>query len=59
MCIDRPPSNKDGLSVEGNTIAVGATAEGSSGTGTNGDQSDEAAPFAGAAYLYLTQSNRA
>jgi hypothetical protein len=40
------------MSVEGNTIAVGALGENSSATGTNGNQSDEAAPLAGAAYLF-------
>ena len=40
------------LAADGNTLAVGANAEGSSATGINGDQSDNSASLSGAVYLY-------
>lgn len=40
------------LSDDGNTLAVGARFEDSNATGINGDQSDESAPAAGAAYIF-------
>ena len=40
------------LSVDGNTLAVGAFTEASSATGINGDQNDNAAPEAGAVYVF-------
>jgi hypothetical protein len=41
------------LSGDGNVLAVGAPDEDSSATGVNGDQSDNSAIFAGAAYVFL------
>jgi len=40
------------LSSDGNTLAVGAPHEGSIATGIDGDQTDNSAVDAGAAYLY-------
>ncbi len=40
------------ISNDGNTLAVGATGEGSSATGVNGDQSDASMPGAGAVYVF-------
>jgi len=40
------------LSLDGNTLAVGAERESSAATGVNGEQNDDSAPFAGAVYLY-------
>jgi hypothetical protein len=40
------------LSGSGKTLAVGATQEDSAARGVDGDQTDESAPDAGAAYLY-------
>lgn len=40
------------LSGDGNTLAAGALAEDSSATGINGDQTDNAAIYSGAVYLY-------
>ncbi len=40
------------LSNDGNTLAVGAPSEGSSATGINGIESDNAASSSGAAYLF-------
>ena len=40
------------LSADGTTLAVGADGEQSSATGISGDQSDNSADFAGAAYVY-------
>ena len=40
------------LSADGNTLAVGATAEDSAASGINGDQADNMANQAGAAYVY-------
>jgi hypothetical protein len=54
------PSNPEvpdnfGLSVaiSGDTIVVGAWGEASSVTGVNGNQSDNGAPYAGAAYVFV------
>jgi len=40
------------ISNDGNTLAVGATGEGSSATGVNGDQTDASMPGAGAVYVF-------
>ena len=40
------------LSADGNTRAVGAYGEDSNATGVGGNQADNAAPDAGAVYLY-------
>jgi hypothetical protein len=40
------------LSADGNTLAVGAYGEDSGATGINGDQSNNSAHHAGAAYLF-------
>ena len=40
------------LSADGNTLAVGAYGEDSNATGVGGNQADNAAPDAGAVYLY-------
>ena len=40
------------LSDDGSTLVVGATGEASTATGIGGDQDDNAAPFAGAVYVY-------
>ena len=41
-----------GLSLDGNTLAVGAEREESSATGVNGDQSNNSASSSGAVYLF-------
>src|SRR5436190_5033727 len=40
------------LSADGNLLAVGSAAEGSSATGVNGNQSDRSMPGAGAVYVF-------
>ncbi|HEY5624590.1 MAG TPA: FG-GAP repeat protein, partial [Gammaproteobacteria bacterium] len=45
------------LSGDGNTLAVGANLEASNATGINGDQSDNSAFGAGAAYVYTREGN--
>ncbi|MBI4881069.1 MAG: hypothetical protein HY812_15640 [Planctomycetes bacterium] len=40
------------VSVSGDTVVVGAPCEGSSATGVNGNQADNSAPWAGAAYVF-------
>jgi trimeric autotransporter adhesin len=40
------------LSISGNTIVVAAYAESSSATGVDGDQADNSASNAGAAYVF-------
>jgi hypothetical protein len=40
------------LSNDGNTLAVGARGEGSTSTGVGGVETDDSAPFAGAAYVF-------
>lgn len=54
-----PPFNPDSrrnfgaaLSLDGDTLAVGAHEEASSATGVNGDSSDASAPFAGAVFVF-------
>lgn len=41
------------VAVSGDTVVVGAVGEDSSATGINGDQTDNAADFAGAAYVFV------
>jgi hypothetical protein len=41
------------LSQDGDTLAVGAANEGSAATGIDGDQLDNSAPYAGAAYVFV------
>jgi trimeric autotransporter adhesin len=41
-----------GVSLEGNTLAVGALHEASGAKGVNGDQTDRSVPGAGAAYVF-------
>lgn len=45
--------NTASISADGNTIVVGAPHEASAATGINGNQSDDSAPNAGAAYVYV------
>lgn len=45
------------LSGDGNVLAVGAPDEASSATGVNGDQTDNSANFAGAAYIFQRDAN--
>ena len=40
------------VAIDGDTIAVGASQEPSAATGVNGDQSDNTAEYAGAAYVF-------
>ena len=42
----------ESVAVSGDTVVVGARGERSSATGVNGDQSDNSAQFAGAAYVF-------
>ncbi len=44
------------LSADGATLAVGAVGEDGSGTGSGGDQADEAAPDSGAVYVFTRES---
>jgi hypothetical protein len=41
------------VGVSGDTVVVGAFTEGSNATGVNGDQADNSAPNAGAAYVFV------
>jgi hypothetical protein len=41
-----------GVAVSGDTVVVGAIGESSNATGVNGDQTDNSAMFAGAAYVF-------
>jgi hypothetical protein len=41
------------VSISGDTLVVGAFGEQSSATGVDGDQNDNSAPFAGAAYVFV------
>ena len=41
------------VAVSGDTVVVGANFETSGATGVNGDQADNSAPFAGAAYVFV------
>ena len=43
----------ESVSLDGDTLVVGAPGESSSATGINGDQSDNSAPGAGAAYVFV------
>jgi FG-GAP repeat len=45
------------LSADGNTLAVGATGEGSSASGINGNQTDSAAENSGAVYVFVRSAN--
>ena len=45
------------LSSDGNTLAVGAVGESSNATGIDGDQANNAAPAAGAVYVYTRSGN--
>ena len=40
------------VTVSSDTVVVGAPGEASAATGVNGDQADDSAPFAGAAYVF-------
>jgi hypothetical protein len=40
------------VSISGDTVVVGAEGEASNATGVNGNQSDNSAPYAGAAYVF-------
>ena len=40
-------------SISGDTLVVGALSEDSAATGVNGDQNDNSAPYAGAAYVFV------
>jgi len=55
-------SNAEGLdnfgnsiSLDGDLLVVGASQEDSSATGVNGDQSNNSAPYSGAAYIFARQ----
>jgi len=41
------------VAIDGDTVVVGSTAESSSATGVNGNESDNSAPIAGAAYVFV------
>jgi hypothetical protein len=45
------------LSIDGNTLAVGARAEDSNATGMGGDQTDNSANFSGAVYIFKRSAN--
>ncbi|PYK69864.1 MAG: hypothetical protein DME45_00380 [Verrucomicrobia bacterium] len=45
------------VAISGNTIVVGASGEASAATGVNGVQSDNSAPGAGAAYVFVRDGN--
>jgi hypothetical protein len=45
------------VAISGNTIVVGASGEASAATGVNGNQSDNSAPGAGAAYVFVRNGN--
>jgi hypothetical protein len=44
------------LAADGNVLAVGATGEGGDATGIGGDESDDSAPNAGAAYTFRREA---
>lgn len=46
------------VALSGDTLAVGANGEASSSMGVGGDQADDAAPFAGAVYLFVRMGTR-
>jgi len=41
------------VAISGDTVVVGAPNEASSATGVNGDETDNSAPYAGAAYVFV------
>jgi len=41
------------VAISGDTVVIGADNESSSATGVNGNQSDDSAPYAGAAYVFV------
>src|SRR5438876_194744 len=41
------------VAISGDTMVVGAIAEDSNATGVNGNQNDNSAPYAGAAYVFV------
>ncbi len=45
------------LSADGNTLAVGATNEGSNATGIDGNEADNSAPVSGAVYIFTRNGN--
>jgi hypothetical protein len=45
------------VDISGDTLVVGAPAEDSAAAGVNGDQSNNAAPYAGAAYVFVREGN--
>ncbi len=47
------------VNVSGDMVVVGATNEASNATGVNGNQTDNSAPWAGAAYIFATNTTMA
>ena len=45
------------VDISGDTLVVGAPSEGSAAEGVNGDQSNNLAPYAGAAYVFVREEN--
>ena len=45
------------IAISGNTVLVGALLEDSNATGVNGDQTDDSAKEAGAAYVFVREGN--
>ncbi len=45
------------VAVSGDTVVVGASSEASNATGVNGNQVDDSAPFAGAAYVFVRDAD--
>jgi hypothetical protein len=45
------------VAISGNTIVIGAPGEASNATGVNGDEFDNSAPAAGAAYVFIRNEN--
>jgi hypothetical protein len=43
------------VAISGDTVVIGAPAEGSNATGVNGDQSDNSSSWAGAAYVFVRE----
>jgi len=43
----------ESVAISGDTVVVGASEEDSDATGVNGDQTNNAAPYAGAAYVFV------
>ena len=46
------------VALDGNTLVVGALGEASAATGINGDQADNSAPDAGAAYVFVREQGQ-